>query len=422
MIITVLAQGSRGDVQPPLALAQHLVDLGHTVRVAVPADFAPVARRMAVEVWALPFVIAERLAEGNLTDSLRRGKTLAFFKEGFQRDVDRRGPVIEMVERACVGADVILVPALLEDIAMSIAEKHGLRVALLLPMPTWANSLYPSFIFAAWKLPRWANRLTYWLTERAARSMLPSINEMRAQLHMSAVRERPGLALQRTSLPVFYWVSSEVLPRPPEFRSNHHFTGYWHVPPAVRAAFGETAPARELVAFLDGGPPPVYLGFGSMPVMDERVLAIAVEVARRMDVRMVVARGKSSITTPNDRVLVIDDVDHDWLFPRCLAAIHHGGASTTGAAVRAGVPHVVCAVFADQPLWGRRVEALGVGEMLRFQRLTPSTLAAALSRSLRAAPGVRARALAAVLAAQPSGALVTARHVHDHGRTYPVPR
>ncbi len=414
MKITVLAHGSRGDVQPPLALAHHLHVLGHAVRVVLPSDFAAVAERLGLEVQTLPFAVSEMLAEGDLIPKLRQGRTLAFFKEGFERDQVRRGAVMTALVRALTDTDLALVPALLEDLALSVAEKNEVPVALTLPMPTWANAQYPSFMFSSWRVPRWLNRATHWLLERAARDMLPSINESRATLGLAPVSERPGLAIQRTQVPVFYWIAPEVMPPPPEFGDNHHFTGYWSVPPALRQAFGEREPSAELIRFLDAGPPPLYVGFGSMPVMDDRVLDIAMQAARALDLRLVLSRGGAEVATRDDNVCLIDNVDHDWLFPRCAAVVHHGGASTTGAAIRSGRPQIVCAVFADQPMWGRRVAALGVGEMLRFQDLSLAALIRVLTRVRRTEVQAAAASLATRLATRPCGALVAAQIIDEH--------
>jgi UDP:flavonoid glycosyltransferase YjiC (YdhE family) len=165
----------------------------------------------------------------------------------------------------------------------------------------------------------------------------------------------------------------------------------------------------------------LFLGFGSMPVTDAALLELARDAARRQGLRLVMSRGRTDLTTGDKDVCMVDDVDHAWLFPRCAAIVHHGGASTTGAALIAGKPQVVCAVFADQPMWGRRVHKLGVGEMLRFQRLSASRLHACLTRVRSDEVAQRAAQLGATLSAKPSGALLAAQHISEHGHTYPIP-
>ncbi len=423
MKITVLAYGSRGDVQPMIVLAHQLALRGHELSLAVPANDVAVARQLAGRVVELPLDGRAVLREGRLLDSLREGRNIAFFSEGMRLERAHRVATGETLIQACAGADLLVVPPLLEDLALCIAEAHRQRVAFVLPMPMWSNSRYPSFFFATRRLPGWLNRFTFTLTEIAARRVVPAINELRAPLGLAPVRERPSLAFRRARPPVFYGLPARVVPPPPEFGDNHHFTGYWSVPPAVRRALGESAPPAGLQAFLDAGAPPLFIGFGSMPVLDERVCAVIDRVAERLDRRVVLCRGWSSAGAPrSERVFIVDQVDHDWLLPRCAAAVHHGGASTTGAVLRAGLPQVVASVFADQPIWGRRVHELGVGETFRFQRLSAERLERALVRALEVERVARARALGAELAAEPDGAEVTADFIHARAAGFPIPR
>ncbi|QKV80446.1 glycosyltransferase [Amycolatopsis sp. Hca4] len=167
-------------------------------------------------------------------------------------------------------------------------------------------------------------------------------------------------------------------------------TGYWFLPedPAW-------TPPAELVAFLDSGEAPVCIGFGSMASADPAATARTVtEAIRRAGVRAVLLTGWSGMSdiAASDDVLVIDQVPHSWLFPRCAAVVHHGGAGTTAAALRAGVPAVVVPHGVDQPFWAKRVAELGVGPRpLPRSRLSATSLAAALRTTL-ADDGMRARA------------------------------
>jgi sterol 3beta-glucosyltransferase len=286
----------------------------------------------------------------------------------------------------------------------------------------WPNSTYPSFLFSAFGLPRWLNRCTHFITELGARQMTGLVNPGRRRLGLPPLRHRPSFSFRRFAPPVFYWVPERVLPRPAGYGDNHHFTGYFSPPPQLRAAFGEAAPSDALTRFLDAGAPPLYAGFGSMPVLDARVMEAIEQASSSLGLRVVYGQGWSETLTTDPRSLSVREVDHDWLFPRCAASLHHGGAGTTSAALRSGAPSIVASVFADQPFWGGRVAALGAGETFRFQKLTAERLKRTLERVLSEPVRRAARSLADELAAAPDGAVVAAQHIDAHAAGFPIPR
>jgi UDP:flavonoid glycosyltransferase YjiC (YdhE family) len=182
---------------------------------------------------------------------------------------------------------------------------------------------------------------------------------------------------RRDRRPVLCCFSEAVVPRPADWPSYVHTTGYWF----VDAAAGWTPPP-ELAEFLAAGPPPVYVGFGSMvPADPTRTDSVVRAALRRAGVRGIVS-GDPARAPHDDDILVVNDVPHAWLFPRMAAVVHHGGAGTTAAGLRAGVPTIVCPFFGDQPYWGERVAALGAGPRpLPIKGLTAGRLSAALEQA-----------------------------------------
>jgi sterol 3beta-glucosyltransferase len=154
-------------------------------------------------------------------------------------------------------------------------------------------------------------------------------------------------------------------------------TGYWFLdhPP-------DWQPPADLVDFLESGPPPIYIGFGSLKSRGaEKAGRIVLDALRQSGHRGVIAIGGGGLSESDlpDEVFAVGSVPHDWLFPRMAAVVHHGGAGTTGAELRAGVPSVIVPVTNDQPFWGRRVRALGVGPApIPRRRLTADRLARAI--------------------------------------------
>ncbi len=157
-------------------------------------------------------------------------------------------------------------------------------------------------------------------------------------------------------------------------------TGYWFLEHP-----GGWKPPRELVDFLESGSPPVYVGFGSMNKTDpEELTDIVLRALERTGRRGVLVTGWGGISNSAlpDTVFAVDEVPHDWLFKRVEAAVHHGGAGTTAASLRAGIPTIVVPFFADQPFWGRRVAELGVGpEPIPRRSLTVGRLTNAIQRA-----------------------------------------
>jgi sterol 3beta-glucosyltransferase len=196
--------------------------------------------------------------------------------------------------------------------------------------------------------------------------------------------------LRQREMSALYAFSRHLLPRPTDWGPNVHVTGHWFLNEDP-----QWQPPANLQAFLADGPAPVYVGFGSMVGRDPVKLAqVVFEALERAGRRGIVLSGWGGLGRGEvpDHVLMVDDVPHAWLFPRMGAVVHHGGAGTTAAGVRAGVPSIVAPYFADQPFWASRVQALGVGPRpIPQTELTAVGLAAAMSLALEDG-GMRERA------------------------------
>ncbi len=155
-------------------------------------------------------------------------------------------------------------------------------------------------------------------------------------------------------------------------------TGYWWPARPTR-----WQPPDQLVDFLGAGPPPVFVGFGSMTPTHEQLHDIVAAAVTRAGVRAVVQSGWAELGPAGDDILVVGDLPHDWLFPRMAAVVHHAGAGTTAAGLRAGVPAVPVPVLVDQPFWADRLHRLGVAPRpLPLHELTADTLTDALRSCL----------------------------------------
>ncbi|GAA3080843.1 hypothetical protein GCM10020000_78380 [Streptomyces olivoverticillatus] len=206
---------------------------------------------------------------------------------------------------------------------------------------------------------------------------------------------------ERANWPVLHGFSTALVPRPSDWRSGLEVVGTWW--PHVDAA--ERLPA-DLEDFLGAGPRPVFIGFGSMAAGEgERLSEIAVRALRRAGLRGILQTGSAGLAADGDDILTIEDVPHALLFPRLASVVHHAGAGTSAAALRAGVPAVTVPVTADQPFWAGRLAALGAAtDPIPFRSLTAERLADALDQTVKQQAYARAAASAAQHMATEDGA------------------
>jgi UDP:flavonoid glycosyltransferase YjiC (YdhE family) len=364
MTILIVAGGTRGDVQPMLALALELRRRGHQVRFGAAPNFEGWIRQ-----HQLPFRAVGRDIQAFLAST---GTDISAALASLKGDL-RREYVVVGEESA--GADVI-VGASVTCAGVSWAEKRGVPYLYFVFSPSLIPSRHHPSPTCPWlHLPRFANRLSWWgvrlLWNRLFRRVL---DEERATLGLGPVRDTWS-HIQDAPLVV---ACDPALARPAP-----------DAPPRVMQPgpllLAESSPLPpELERFLGAGPPPVYLGFGSMPDRrPARTTALVLQALARAGTRAVLARGWAGLgaQAAGPDLFVVDSVPHAALFPRVAAVVHHGGSGTTTAAARAGVPQLVIPHLLDQFFWGERVRTLELGpEPIPHRRLS----AARLSRALRA--------------------------------------
>jgi UDP:flavonoid glycosyltransferase YjiC (YdhE family) len=265
-----------------------------------------------------------------------------------------------------------------------LAERNGIPHITAAVMPLTLTRAFPLIFFPdalAW-IPGY-NELTYRLGEQMAwQPFRGRVSRWRREtLGLPAARFwGPFWGGGRRVDPILKGFSSHVVPRPPDWGEHVHVTGYWRLDES-----GWTPP-DSLLAFLDAGPEPVFVGFGSIPVRDPlRVTGIVLDALRRTGQRGILLGGWAGLdlARPVDRVYQLDYAPYEWLFPRLRAIVHHGGSGTTGEGLRSGTPSVVVPFLMDQFYWGRRIAELGVGPPpLPFKELTAGRLAEAIDSAV----------------------------------------
>lgn len=393
--VLILTFGSRGDVQPYVALGTGLRKAGHEVVLAGHGRFKPFVESHGLIFRKLPGDPRRMLESPEGQAWVRSGRNGFQFMRYFVELA--RGTLPELLRvsrRVAQDADVIVFSQL-SFAGYHIAEARGIPAVMASLQPFSPTRKFPPVGAvgpSGWGL--W-NLLGHYFTEyllwlpfrkevdrwRSAELGLPPLGWM-----------PPAREARRRELPMIYGYSPSVLPPPDDWGESITVTGYWFLQDS-----DDCSPDRRLSEFLRSGEPPVYIGFGSMVRGEARELQrVAMRVADNLGCRVVLQRGWEQVEDLGGRpdLLTVGSLPHSWLFPRMSALVHHGGAGTTGAGLRAGIPSVLVPHFADQFFWGERIERLGAGPRpIPRGILSSDRLTAALSQARGSAP-VRAAAAA----------------------------
>jgi sterol 3beta-glucosyltransferase len=371
--IAIATLGTQGDVQPYMALALELERRGHDVVLGSNSDFEGFVTGHGIRFHNLEIEIQSFIAQGPVEQIVARGAIFnipGLFMTG-QRMVDH---ATQRAWEMAQGADILLIN-MNTTFGIDIAEALDIPVAVAAPQPLNTTSEFPLCAYSGPTLGGTLNRVSYGFMKVQQAYYNISRNRQRQRVMGLGPLSSRGFfkGSDGSYLPTLYCYSEIVAPRPGDWPETSIVTGYWQLDDRT----GWT-PSAEFQAFLDSGPAPVYIGFGSMPYGTERNTQLLREGISLWGGRAVVARGWGGIDTDKlgDRVFAIDAAPHDKLFPLVQAVVHHGGAGTTAAALHAGKPAFVVPQTVDQPFWAKRVHALGAGpEPVRLNRLTPEILA-----------------------------------------------
>jgi UDP:flavonoid glycosyltransferase YjiC (YdhE family) len=397
--IAIHTLGTRGDVQPYVALALGLQAAGHDVMIAAPTQFEAFVASRGIRFAHLPGEFLELMETPEAKAALSGA---GGFAAGFKlikhfKPIGRRELTLEWAAAQAFQPELIVYhPKAIA--APHIAEKLGCPAVLASPLPGFTPTREFASPLVPFKSLGALNRMTHSLMAGSGEAIFRG---MVAQWRVSelGLKSRPARPLRPSA--TLYAYSPHVLPVPGDWPDKVRVTGYWFLDDA-----SGWKPDPALSSFLAAGEAPVYVGFGSMPGLDPVAMTrVVIEALSRAGKRGVVATGGGAITAQGvgaPHVHVMEGAPHDRLFPLMAACVHHGGAGSTAASLRAGKPTVICPFFGDQPFWGRRVQALGVGPApIEQKNLTAETLAEAIARAAGdTAMAGNARSLGAAIAAE----------------------
>jgi len=373
MRISIHTLGTRGDVQPYLALALELRRRGHQVQIAAPVQFESMITQREVQFAPLPgdFLALLDSPQGKAAVDGGQG-----FSAGFKLLKYIRPLMLQLINAEWEAAKTFT-PQLIVGHPKSIAAPHlaeaiSCPYILASPIPGLTpTSAFPSPLLPFENLGP-LNRASHLFAMNWSNILFGKIIRKwrKTTLGLTGRLRRDGTA------GTLYAYSRHVVPIPPDWGDDVLVSGYWFLPQ------DEWQPPSELAAFLAEGDPPVYAGFGSMPALDPlKTTEIVLEALAKTGKRGLLATGGGALGERKlpSSVRLIAEAPHSWLFPKVAAVIHHGGAGTTGAALRAGKPTSICPFFGDQPFWAKRIAKLGLGPpALNRKTLSPDSLAAAI--------------------------------------------
>lgn len=357
MNITILTYGSRGDVQPFLPLSLGLMERGHNVILAAPARFKSLVEEHGITFFPLA---------GDPEDLSRRFNDAGYnfikqVTEMMSHAVEIGAEIVRQTDEACRNADLIIhtfahvVGAHTLAREKNVPDIHIQTFPMFAPTGDYPNVTMPNFG------SHFLKRLTHILSLQ--------VTILTSRLGFEQVRRRAGLPKRklyspfrdsppRLRTPILCAWSPSLIPPSSDWPPRVHVTGYYFLP--YKNFY---VPPNELKDFIEAGTPPVCVSFGSMVNKNaEQVDEIVREALKRTNNRGIILSGWGSVKRKSTYdLLYLESVSHDWLLPKCKMVIHHGGAGTTSAGLRAGIPTIVIPFTADQPFWGKRIHAIGVG-------------------------------------------------------------
>lgn len=416
-IFALAVHGTRGDVEPCAAVGLELRRRGHEVRMAVPPDLVPFVEGAGLSPAVGYGVDSQQQVDSDVFQNWWKARNpLTALQRLRDYATDGWDQMSSALTSLSEGSDLILTGTTYQEVAANVAEYRHLPLATLHYFPARPNAVVGELLPVPLPAPvvragmvvgEWAYwRLLKQAEDRQRRQLgLPPATTR----SMRRIVEHGTLEIQAYDEALFPGLAAEW--------------GYQR--PFVGSITMElsTDTDDDVSRWIAEGTPPIYFGFGSTPIdSPDEVFAMICEVCADLGERALICSSIWSDRPGVDRIKVVKSVNYPTVFPKCRAAVHHGGAGTTSAGLRAGLPTVILWSVADQPVWANRVERLNVGVAQRFSKLTRQSLRSALQTVLQPAFGQRTRELSTRMIKPADGVAkaadlleAAARHDGDHG-------
>jgi sterol 3beta-glucosyltransferase len=383
MRIAILAMGSRGDVQPYIALGKGLKAAGHMIRLVTHENFQELVSSHELAFCPVKGDVQAFMETPEMLWLLEKGDFLAINAQASKASQRAAIDWAEGSVAACQAMDLLIVGVGGLFLSLALAEKFKLPLLQAYIFPFTPTTAFPAVLFpqSISKLGGYINRLSHHLF-RQIMWQGSRIGDGLARKKVLGLPTAPFLGPYNSRhfqrYPICYGLSPSVIPKPSDWL-NTHMTGYWFLDESSDCTL-----SSALLDFLHSGSSPVYIGFGSMGSRNPEEMAnMVLQAIALTGQRAILQSGWGGLSKRNlpNTVFMVDSISHSWLFPRMAAVIHHGGAGTTAAGLRAGIPSILIPFFGDQLFWGQRVAELGVGPIpIPRKQLNSERLAEAIHR------------------------------------------
>ena len=389
MKIVITAVGTRGDLQPYIALGVGLKKSGYDVLIVSAKNEATFVRSYGLDFYALDVDIQKIMEGGEVQEMAKGSNPFKFIVSHLKGSKSLKALMVKTqseIWNACLTADVIIFhPGM--PLGFFLAKEKNKKAILATPFPIVSTKKYPSILF--YSLPKFGsyyNLLTHFIFDKVFWALAKSpvkefwINNIKSKTNFSVSPLKQQI---KSGHVVLNGYSELLFSHSKEWSHNIFTTGSW-----IMETEPDYLPPTALESFISSGEMPVYIGFGSMKDFGSfnETLAIIIEALSITKQRAVVGLGWTKNDCKEqlpDNVFLVENVPHTWLFPKMKMVIHHGGAGTTATGLRAGKPTIIIPHNADQPAWGKRVFELGVGSKpIKKSKLTAHKLANAILYAL----------------------------------------
>jgi sterol 3beta-glucosyltransferase len=374
MNIGIFTYGSRGDVQPFIALALALKQKGHSVLLGAPENFQQIIQDYGIKYHKIDGNLEKLMYEPEIQNLLENGSTIALLK-GLQKNADKNSKAVaEDLMLGCKKVDFIITTFIPLFYVASIAEKLNKPfVNIILNPPTTPTKEfpYPEFDFLNFHT---YNLFTYKLLNFFIwQAYKKRINKFRNELGLLSCKKSLLKTMEENKVPTIYAVSEALIPRPKDWASNYKITGFL----SLNQESNKKNTALE--TWLSKGQKPIYIGFGSIPIPN-KLLEIIPQILATTSERIILCKGWSIVNKLplNEKLFIIDNANHQWLFPQCKVAVFHGGAGTLSTILKSKLPAIIVSIFADQPIWGKIIEKKKLGTHIPAKSLTADKLLSAI--------------------------------------------
>ena len=417
MKFVVTCYGSRGDVEPSVVVGRELQDRGHDVRMAVPPNQVEFSQRAGLETvaYGIDTDAPVELQRNYWTCAVRtpwRIRQLRRMEHEFQALSEQCwGLMVKSLTDLVEDADLLFTGMTFEQPAANVAEKYGTPLATLDYYPVRANGqllpfVPPPLLRLGWTTGEWLNWRAMKKIEDAERRQLGLPDSTHTTPRRLA--DRGALQIQAYEEVLFPGLANEWA----RFGSRRPFVG-------TLTLAASTDSDEDVRSWIMAGSPPVFFGFGTIAIASPAETLAMIETAcAEIGVRALLCAGASDFgeAYQSDHVKVVSTVDYAKIFPLCAAVVHHGGAGTTAAGLRAGAPTVILWTMPDQPIWGAQLKRLKVGTARRLSATTAATLASDLRIVLDPAYLSRARRIAVSMSKPSDSARFAADLLENYAR------